>query len=60
MADSSISYPWKAIRDVFRVPAQGAKPEIVIDLKGFLMTGLFGVYFTLVPADEPQTVEPQS
>jgi len=38
---------------VFRVPVQGGKPEMVVDLKGFRAAGLFGDYFRLDPTDAP-------
>ena len=38
---------------VFRIPVQGGKPEMVVDLKGFRSTGLFGGYFRLDPTDAP-------
>ena len=38
---------------VFRLPVQGGKPEMVVDLKGFRSTGLFGDYFRLDPTDAP-------
>jgi Tol biopolymer transport system component len=38
---------------VFRTPVQGSKPEMVVDLKGFRETGLFGGYFRLDPMDAP-------
>jgi Tol biopolymer transport system component len=44
----SVDYP-----GIFRIPAQGGKPEMVVDLKGFLSTGIAGWYFTLDPTDAP-------
>jgi DNA-binding winged helix-turn-helix (wHTH) protein/Tol biopolymer transport system component len=38
---------------VFRIPVQGGKPEMVVDLKDFLSTGIGGSYFTLDPTDAP-------
>ena len=38
---------------VFRIPVQGGKLEMVVDLKGFRSTGLFGQYFRLDPTDAP-------
>jgi DNA-binding winged helix-turn-helix (wHTH) protein/Tol biopolymer transport system component len=38
---------------VFRIPVQGGKPEMVVDLKGFRGTGLFTGYFGLDPTDAP-------
>jgi Tol biopolymer transport system component len=38
---------------IFRIPAQGGKPEMVVDLKGFRSTGTFAWYFTLDPTDTP-------
>lgn len=38
---------------VFRIPAQGGKPEMVVDLKGFLSTGIADYYFTLDPTNAP-------
>lgn len=38
---------------IFRIPAQGGKPELVVDLKTFRGTGTLGYYFTLDPTDAP-------
>ena len=38
---------------VFRIPVQGGKREMVVDLKDFLSTGIGGSYFTLDPTDAP-------
>jgi serine/threonine protein kinase/Tol biopolymer transport system component len=38
---------------VFRIAAQGSKPEMIVDLKDFLQTGIIGFYFTLDPTDAP-------
>jgi serine/threonine protein kinase/Tol biopolymer transport system component len=38
---------------IYRIPARGGKPEMVVDLKGFLLTGTYGSYFTLDPTDAP-------
>jgi hypothetical protein len=35
---------------IFRIPAQGGKPEMMVDLKGFLSTGTYEYYFTLDPS----------
>jgi Tol biopolymer transport system component len=46
--ESTLDHP-----GIYRIPAQGGKPEMVVDLKGFLHTGTFGRYFTLDPTDAP-------
>jgi Tol biopolymer transport system component len=38
---------------IFRIPAQGGKPELVVDLRTFRGTGTYGWYFTLDPTDAP-------
>jgi eukaryotic-like serine/threonine-protein kinase len=38
---------------ILRIPATGGKAEVVIGLKGFPITGYFGVWFGLDPTDAP-------
>jgi DNA-binding winged helix-turn-helix (wHTH) protein/Tol biopolymer transport system component len=55
-SDDALSYfesDMKGHPGVFRIPVQGGKPEMVVDLKGFRSIGLFGDYFRLDPTDAP-------
>jgi len=55
LSDSRYIYCLRVFGDpaILRIPVAGGDPEVVADLKGLPLTGVWGVSFGLDPSDAP-------